>query len=383
MDKDNKNVKKASSVIMTAVFVVFVFGFAAALLIKGDREFSETENRNLAQKPDLNWQDVKDGKFSEGLENYISDQLFAKDELVSLKTDFDRMLGKSYQNGVYMINDGGLRYVQDYKENRAQIAENVGYLNNFAEGLGIPADLILVPNVSAFTLDKLPAGADCGDQKQSIEYVGGILSDKISFYPMTDVLSENYGENYYRTDHHWTASGARLAAEGYLLRSGQIQSADELPDVGYLKAGSDFYGTLYSKAPTAFANPDEFRYGENFRVQEAEWVNEGKKTDSIIDSSFLDKKDKYAAFFGGNFAQVRIKTDHEGQRVLVLKDSYANSAIQHLAEQYSEVTVIDLRYYHMQEKDVSELVKEYDIDRVIMLYNMDFINEDRNFVWLS
>ena len=67
----------------------------------------------------------------------------------------------------------------------------------------------------------------------------------------------------------------------------------------------------------------------------------------------------------------------------MLKDSYANAAMQFLADQYSEITMIDLRYYHMQEKSVSELAKELGAERVIMLYNMDFLNEDNNFVWLN
>lgn len=379
---ENKS-SKIANIITSAVFIVFVMGFALALIIKGDREFSEMENRTLAQKPEVSWKNIKEGTFSTDLESYISDQLFAKDELVTLKTDLDFMLGKSYQNGVYLIEDSGLRYVQKYEENRTQIAENVGCLNDFAKSLSVPADLILVPNVSAFTLDKLPAGAVCDDQKQSIDYVGSILSERISFYPMTEALSESYGNWYYRTDHHWTAFGARRAMERYLLSSGQIQSTDEMPGIEYVRAGEDFYGTLYSKAPVSQAVSDTFYYGDNVGVQEIEWVNEGKISDSILDRSFLDKKDKYASFFGGNFAQIRIKTGHEGGRALVLKDSYANSAVQQLFTRYSEIVMVDLRYYHMQEKDVSELVSDYGIDRVIMLYNMDFLNEDRNFVWLS
>ena len=135
-------------------------------------------------------------------------------------------------------------------------------------------------------------------------------------------------------------------------------------------------------APTAFADADEFRYDEQLCRAETEWVNEGKKTDSIIDLSYLDRKDKYAAFFGGNFAQIRIRTGHSGGKVLVLKDSYANAAMPFLMQQYSEITMIDLRYYHMQEKTVAELCEEQGAERVIMLYNLDFLNEDRNFVWL-
>lgn len=380
MEKQNgKENNRLSAVIMTAVFAGFLLLFAAALLILKDKEFSETENRSLAQKPELSWQSIKDGSFTSGLESYISDQLFAKDQLVTLKTDFDRLIGKSFINGVYLVDDDGLRYVQRYKENRAQIAENAGYINDFAEGLSIPVDLMLVPNASAYTLDKLPAGADCDDQRQSIEYVRGLLSDKIGFYPMYDALAEGWSENYFRTDHHWTSRGSELAVRAYLTQSGQISSPDGLPAADYQETEEGFLGTLYSKAPTMLAKADSFLYSAG--TAGVEWVNEGKKSDSIIDASYLDRKDKYAAFFGGNFAQVRITGSGSG-RVLVLKDSYANSAMQHLIRQYGEIVMVDLRYYHMQESTVSELCGELNADRVIMLYNMDFLNEDRNFVWL-
>ena len=55
----------------------------------------------------------------------------------------------------------------------------------------------------------------------------------------------------------------------------------------------------------------------------------------------------------------------------------------YLAEQYSDLTVVDMRYYHFEEQTVSELVKNENIDRVIMIYNMDFVNSDDNFIWLS
>ena len=116
-----------------------------------------------------------------------------------------------------------------------------------------------------------------------------------------------------------------------------------------------------------------------------EYVNEKKTKGSIIDKSFIDKKDKYAAFLGGNFARVNIKSANsaEDKKVLILKDSYANCMIPYLADQYSDLTIIDMRYYHFEEQTVSELVKNEGIDRVIMIYNMDFINSDDNFLWLE
>ena len=87
---------------------------------------------------------------------------------------------------------------------------------------------------------------------------------------------------------------------------------------------------------------------------------------------------------GGNFAQVKISSNAAGdEKVLILKDSYANAIVPFLADSYSEITMIDLRYYHFAENTVSELIDKYDIDRVILIYNMDFINSDQNFIWLS
>lgn len=379
-----KNIRPAD-LITAAVFVIFVFGFALALIIKDDRDFSEMENRTLAKKPEVSFENIKSGKFSDDLEKYISDQLFAKDGLVSMKTDIDRLMGKSYMNGVYLIkdSDGKLRYVQKYTENREQIEQNVGALNDFAEKMTVPVDFVLIPNVSAYLRDKLPAGAACDDQRSSFEYVKGLVGSGINFYPML-LNDADFRESYYfRTDHHWTYEGSWTAVNDYLHRSGQLSEGEQASSHSGTGV-KDFYGTLYSKAPSAFADPDEFVYDSVgcFGVQ-AEWVNEGKKSDSLIDAAFLEKKDKYAAYFGGNFAQIRIKTGHEGERVLVLKDSYANSAMQFLTDRYSEITMIDLRYYHMQEKTVSELCGELGIDRVILFYNMDFLNEDRNFLWLE
>lgn len=87
---------------------------------------------------------------------------------------------------------------------------------------------------------------------------------------------------------------------------------------------------------------------------------------------------------GGNFAEVKISTNAQNkEKVLVLKDSYANAFMPFLADSYSEITMIDLRYYHFAENTVSELIEKNGIDRVILLYNMDFINSDQNFIWLS
>ena len=380
----NKKIEKVSQIIMVSVFIVFIFGFAVWSFLLKDRKFSEMENRNLAQFPEFSWKNLKDGSFTDGLEKYMSDQLPLKDELVTLKTDSDRLLMHDLQNGVYFGKDG--YYLQDYKENTKQVEKNVGCINDLAK-LCPDTDInfMLVPNSISVMDDKLPKVNTTGSQQKTIDKVEGTLDEKIKFYcPMSDLKAavESGVQAYYKTDHHWTSDGARVGFDGLMKFMGE----------GELKADYDvreldgFLGTLYSKAPSAFADKEKMKlYTDKGNSLNVEYVSEKKTADSLFDSSFEDKKDKYSVFFGGNYANVNIKSTNaqKDEKVLILKDSYANCAMPYFTSMYSDVTMIDLRFYHIQALTVSEYIKQNNIDKVILLYNVDFLNSDNNFVWIE
>ena len=380
----NKKIEKVSQIIMVSVFIVFIFGFAVWSFLLKDRKFSEMENRNLAQFPEFSWKNLKDGSFTDGLEKYMSDQLPLKDELVTLKTDSDRLLMRDLQNGVYFGKDG--YYLQDYKENTKQVEKNVGCINDLAK-LCPDTDInfMLVPNSISVMDDKLPKVNTTGSQQKTIDKVEGMLDEKIKFYcPMSDLKAavDNGVQAYYKTDHHWTSDGARVGFDGLMKFMGE----------GELKADYDvreldgFLGTLYSKAPSAFAEKEKMKlYTDKGNSMKVEFVSEKKTADSIFDTSFEDKKDKYSVFFGGNYANVNIKSTNaqKDEKVLILKDSYANCAMPYFTSMYSDVTMIDLRFYHIQALTVSEYIKQNNIDKVILLYNVDFLNSDNNFVWIE
>ncbi|MDO5125889.1 MAG: DHHW family protein [Ruminococcus sp.] len=377
--------KKLSNRIIIAIFLIFIFGFATAGLLNPDREFSEMENRNLAQFPEFSLEALKKGDYTAGIESYMSDQVFLKDSLVSLKTDLDRVFFKTYQNGVYFCEDG--YYIQQYTENKAQIDKNIGFINDFVEKVDkdIPIDFILVPNAVSVHEDKIPRYAVNDDQQESIEYVGKTLSDRVNLfnaYPIIRTTADENKQVFYKTDHHWTDNAVKAVFEEYVTSKGESFSGDTFDNA--IKR-EDFYGTLYSKAPSSLTKPDSMILPVDGNNHTVEYVKEGRTSSSLIDKSFLDKKDKYASFLGGNFSRVNIKSEESAvdEKVLILKDSYANAMLPYLANQYSDLTVVDMRYYHFEEQTVSELVKNEGIDRVILIYNMDFINSDDNFIWLE
>jgi hypothetical protein len=365
---------------MTAVFLIFLAFFTIGTFKTEDRKFSEMENRNLEQKPELTAENVFSGDYADDAESYLADQLFKKDAMMSIKTCCDYFTGKTYQNGVYFSEDGYL--LQKYEEDSENISKNVSYINAFADSVDVPVDFILVPNAICLNSDKLPIGAVTDDQNDTIASVSSQLSSKITLFNPYQTLADLQNQNiqaYYRTDHHWTASAARAVCDAWLNSAGYSGT-----DANYVyRETPDFYGTLYSKAPAGFTQPDTFGYYENVGAKyTVNFVNENTFTYSMFDVEYLSKKDKYSTFFGGNYAEIQISSESENkEKILVLKDSYANSVIPFLADKFSEVYVVDLRYFHFDK--VSELIEENDIDRVLMLYNVDFLNEDTNFIWLE
>lgn len=380
----NKRIEKISQIIIVSLFIIFVIGFSIWSFLLKDREFSEMENRNLAQFPSFSWQSLKDGSFSEDLEKYISDQLPFKDELVTLKTDADRLLMHDLQNGVYFGKDG--YYLQHYEEDAKQIKKNVDCINTLAD-LCPDQDIsfMLVPNSISVMSDKLPSVNATQDQQKTIDKVAQTLDKRINFYcPMVDMkqAAQSGVQVFYKTDHHWTSDGARIGFDGLMKAMGEEKLRAEYS----VKELDGFLGTLYSKAPSATAQTETIKlYTDKNTSLSVNYVDQKKTSDTIFDSSFENKKDKYSTFFGGNYATVRISSSgaQQNKKVLILKDSYANCAMPYFTSMYSDVTMIDLRYYHIQPLTVSQYIKENGIQQVILLYNVDFLNSDNNFVWIE
>lgn len=88
----------------------------------------------------------------------------------------------------------------------------------------------------------------------------------------------------------------------------------------------------------------------------------------------LQRKDKYAVFLNGNHARIHIKTANpNGRKLLVVKDSYANSLIPFLLKHFSEIDVVDLRYY---EEDLASFANDQGIQNMLLLYNANTFFED-------
>ena len=371
--------------IIIITFIAYIAIISIGSILLKDREFSDMENRTLKTFPELTLKTVVNGKFMSEFEDYMSDQIIFKDEYVKLDTSVSYLMGQRLINGVYFVGD---RIVQDYKYDEKVLGDNIRYINEFKEAHpDVPINMLITANASYIYRDELPYGAPIDDQGKALYYIHSNLSDDIVLTDMTDVFEKEKDDYiFFRTDHHWTQHGAGIAYT-YLAEDLGVDVPNYLQ---YKNGGIDsdpFYGTLYSKAPLLWEEGDQIEYVEDvYNNYHVEYLDEGWEEDTMFHTENLDIKDKYTVFLDGNHSIIHITSDarvnpnsDNDKPILIVKDSYAHALIPFLAANYTDIYVVDLRYYH---ESVSKLIEDKGIARLILINNIDFLTTDTNYKML-
>ena len=186
---------------------------------------------------------------------------------------------------------------------------------------------------------------------------------------------------YFRTDHHWTATGAYYAYEAFCKQAGI--AATPLSSYEKLTFGG-FLGTLYSKTgqPSVMGgNPDTVEAyvpkGTNDEyIYDANGGDRTRYRGGVVrrdtDSFYQAAASKYNCFLMGDHPLIEIHNENvsasrKGTTVLLVKESFGNAFAPFLVDSYECVYVVDYRYY---EGTLSQLVRDKDVDDVIFLNNV-------------
>ena len=86
--------KPAFQLHICGIMFAIWFLFFPCQSLSGTKKISETENRELAQKPELTAEAVGNGSYAQQYQEYFNDQFVFRDSWIKLKTGFDRLLGK-------------------------------------------------------------------------------------------------------------------------------------------------------------------------------------------------------------------------------------------------------------------------------------------------
>ena len=105
----------------------------------------------------------------------------------------------------------------------------------------------------------------------------------------------------------------------------------------------------------------------------------GETKDYGMQDEYFNKNEKnvtYGDFYGWDDGEIIFNTnDSSKENILIFGESYDNAILKLLAEKFNITISIDLRTYEREmnkEFKFSDYVKEYKIDKVLFIGNIDF-----------
>lgn len=333
------------------IFILIIFLVPIMSILTPDRTFSDTENRELQTFPEFSLESIFDSKFQSEFENYMNDQIVLRNEMVETKTYLELLQMKLAINDIYKAEDGF--FIERHPDTEYDIDlvnKNVNALNKFVEKYN--AEVYLVPNANVILKDKILFANDADIDKllsgvKNVTFVDGILMN----------YSGDKSDLYYKTDHHWTTIGA------YELYKNIVENPVEKDLVSVT---DEFLGTIHNKLNIIMKYDTIYKQNSttNFKV----YYDLGTEDLGLYFDNYLSVKDKYAYFLDANHGLIQIRNQDidSNEKLLIIKDSYANCLVPFLAENYKEVDVIDLRFFNLP---ISSYLKSYQYDRIIVLYN--------------
>ena len=367
------NTKKIKKYPFTFLFVAIIIVFTILDIFNKDIEFSDYENRSLAQKPKFYYSSFIEGRFFNNYDRYVNDQFVFRDKWINIKSFTENILGKNENNNIiYGKEDFLFDKFQDIDEDN--LNKNINTIKDFVSKYNNSFNLMIIPESFSIYEELLPYGVNLVDEKAYISSIYDEFKDNENVQSIDIINSLNENKDsyiYYKTDHHWTSYGAYLAYIEYCnLNNLSSISIDDLNE----SSVHNFYGTYFSKSKKFDAMADTINY---YNIENIITYIDGKEVENINDDSKWESSDKYSAFLRGNNALTLIKNNNveNDSKVLIIKDSYANSFAQFIINNYNETYIVDLRSFPT---NFNEFFESRKFDNVLIMYSLKNLSEDLN-----
>ena len=144
---------------VTRIVYILIVIVLLVNVFKGQKDFSDNENRPLAQRPKLTWDGVKSGNFAKDFETAYADQFLGRDVWMTAKYNLDYMTGKREFDGIYIGKKGYLLSAPKTPDEDS-VKNTVEAMNGFASKYkDIKMYALIVPDAAAIMPDMLPAKA--------------------------------------------------------------------------------------------------------------------------------------------------------------------------------------------------------------------------------
>lgn len=402
--------------------VVLAIGFVVSLLIPLRPAHSESEKRDLTPFPKFTFKTLCDGTFFDNVSLWYSDTFPFREAMVSANSkiqslrgfgdqlfgltdhkaqeipdapdmpaepvfdpdeDFDDTIGGTIESdenalvqnlgNIVIVGDAGYEVYNFNQEAANRYAAVVNRAAKNLDGVAKVYDMIVPTSIDITLADKQRAKLNSSNQADAMRYIYACLSEQVIPVNVYNTLRAHRTEYiYFRTDHHWTARGAFYAYEQFC--KAMHLSPKALTDfTEYQFPG--FKGSFYTdtkKNATLANHPDTiYAYEPKAQTTLTYHMKNGKTMDwkIISDVSGWNSTALYSTFIGGDnpYTYITNSTCTNGRSCLVIKESFGNALVPFIAAEFSEVHVIDYRYWN---GSVSQFVRNKQIDTVLYVNNV-------------
>lgn len=369
----SKKIKYISGILCFGIFIV-ALGFTC--LTKEPVDIIKSENRPAAEFPEFSIEAVMDKSFFDGVEEYLADQFPLRDGFRNIKATVQlKILGQKDNNGNF-IADGHVSKIND-KLNEKSVEKAANKLNAiydfYLKDKNTRCYYSIVPDKNYFIAEKngYPA-LDYG--KMTEIYTSEVKN--MTYINLFDTITI---DDYYTTDSHWKQEKlgnvvAKLGNEiGFEAKPTDSYDAEKITDFQGVYARQLAVGNmsdeLYTLNSDTIRNAAVYSHGRNTKNEKI-----STKLSGVYDISRLSSPDKYDVFLSGMQGLLTVENPNapEKRELVVFRDSFGSSLTPLLIENYSKITLIDMRY-------VTSGVWGEDVDfkncDVLFIFSPDILNQ--------
>lgn len=385
---------KLKHFLLPLLFLFFIFGLSCYSIATPDREISELENRGLAQLPDLTKDSVLSGEYFKEFEAYFTDQFFGRDQWVKFYTIWEMMMNKTFVNGYHVTKDNWIMAQPSNTVKKEELNASAAALNALGTKLQEKGTVLYYFPMPAKVFEMaelLPSYVPRGKGVESTDYlVSNLNPDLVNGVNVSKKLNkevsfEEKRDFYFKTDHHWNIKGAFFGFKTLIEEVSKTQPIKKELNVEddytfSCEKGRELIGS-WNRNLHMLVNASDDRacyfQPKGFSLAEMDYYNgsiseKNKMAFSEYYASGLQtKKSKleYHDMYANNYPELNIVNGEVNNetRALLIKDSYANPLVPHIASLFRQTTVFDPRYD--KKRSVNDLLEASSFDVVIILYN--------------
>jgi len=354
---------KTKNKIITIGFIIILVIVFVINVITEDKTISTSERRKLAQIPEINISKIFNGEAADKWEKYVEDQFVGRDLFRGIKAFWSMNIFAQKDNNKLFEKDNGI-YKMEYPLNENNIQKSVQKIKEvyqkYLKDMNVYYSIIPEKNYYLENDDHLKL--DYNKVQENMQF-------ELSELKYIDIRNGLELEDYYRTDLHWKQENLQD-----VVRIIQNNMGLDITENNYkIQDKGEFYGAYYGQLATD-VKPDNLFVLTNKTIENCTTYNFETQKESTVYIE-TNSADKYDIFVSGSTPLISIQNPNskKDKELLLFRDSFGSSIAPLLIENYSKITLVDLRY--ISSKLLGEFI-EFDNQDVLFLYSTVVLNQN-------